>query len=335
MPRNTTSNPRNSRVEHIVLKTLERHSMIAPGDKVLAAISGGGDSVGMLRLLLAHRTRCPFKIEIAHVNHGLRGLESDQDADFVAELARAHGLRFHSTRVDLARGPSESSSVEERARIARRNFLLETAATAGCSRIALGHTLDDQVETILMWLLRGTGRIGLAGMEPVTCDGIIRPIIGTRRKEIRDYLDSLGEEFRDDETNENLERTRNMLRHELVPQLEEKFPGCAAVMASEAEILSAEDRYLDQAAGELLEPDMPGIDVDRLRRAGPALARRAIRLAAGRSGMEIRSLGRELIALILEMVGSPGDGALDLPGGYRAISRANRVIFERRERSGP
>lgn len=312
--------------------------MIRAGDRVLAAVSGGGDSVLMLHLLAGYRARVPFTLEAAHLNHGLRGEDSDADQAFVETLARRLSLPLATARADLARRPGDPSSVEERAREARRGFLLQTARERRCARIAVGHTLDDQVETILMWLLRGTGRGGIAGMEPVTEEGFIRPLILVRRSAVRAHLRSLGEEFREDSTNRDPARTRNRIRSLVLPLLDEHFPGGAERMAATASAVSGEDAVLDGLAEDLLvRPDgaldAAGSTETAVRR---ALAPRAVRIAAARQGMDARLLKRDHVEAILAMSRGRADGpGLDLPGGFRAEMRRGSVYFTSREGRRP
>jgi len=322
-------------VEEAFRVAIERHRMIPPGASVLAAVSGGGDSVLMLRLLVRHRATCPFDLRVAHLNHALRGAESDADEAFVRDLAARHALPFTSARADLTRAPGGPSSVEERARLARHAFLESTAAGAGCGRIALGHTLDDQAETILMWLLRGTGRRGLAGMAPVTPGGLIRPLIGTRRAAVRAHLRSCGEAFRDDATNEDATRTRNRIRLRLLPLLEAEFEGAIERLAAEAELLAPEESFLDEAAATLLG-GAASVLPPRVGEAPTALARRAVRLAAEASGDPSRRLARHHVDAILDLLrrAAPGQG-IDLPGGARAEKGPGGVVIRGPgERSG-
>jgi len=322
--------------EDTFLKTLSRHEMIRPGDRVLAAVSGGGDSVLLLHLLVRHRSRCPFTLHVAHLNHALRGAESDADEEFVKALAARFTLPIACGRADLTRRPGEPSSLEERARIARREFLHESAAAASCNRIALGHTLDDQSETILMWLLRGAGRGGLSGMEPVTADGIIRPLISLRRRQVREYLGAAGEPYREDLSNEDPSRLRNRIRRRLIALLDAEFPGSVETIASAAALLAAEDAWLDESARQLVRGTEGFLYAARAAAAPPALARRAIRLLAGARGLDPRALGRRHVEEILSLTDPAMEGrGVDLPEGFRAERRGGDIVFIRREQGGP
>jgi tRNA(Ile)-lysidine synthase len=312
--------------------------MIRPGEGVLAAVSGGGDSVLMLHLLAALRGEIPFTLKVAHLNHGLRGAESDADEAFTEALARRLSLEFTRQRADLSREPGDPSSVEERAREARRAFLSRAAREAGCARIALGHTLDDQAETILMWLLRGTGRGGMAGMEPVTGGGIIRPLLQVRRSAVRDHLREMGEPYRDDSSNEDRARTRNLLRAEILPLLDRHFPGGVERLAATAGTVSGEEAVLDEMAEQLLIGPDGGLDAPGASETGPrrALAARAVRRAAARPGMDPRLLHRDHVEAILALSGRGSEGrGVDLPGGYRAVIRRGTVHFLVGERKPP
>lgn len=315
-------------------REIDRHGMIRPGDRVLAAVSGGGDSVLLLHLLRALRASLPFTLTMAHLNHGLRGEAADADEAFVRALADRLALDLRVERADLGRGAGDPSSLEERARDARRDFLVRTARETGCARIALGHTLDDQAETVLMWLLRGTGRGGLAGMEPVTPEGLIRPLLRVRRSEARAHLHSMGETYRDDETNDDPGRTRNWIRHELVPLIERRFPGAVSRMGAVAGSLGGEEILLDGLAAALVREADGGLtapaggwDPDR----EALLAARAARIAAERAGMDPRLLERDHIEAILDLARERPEGrGVDLPGGFRAESRGGAVLFRRR-----
>jgi tRNA(Ile)-lysidine synthase len=324
--------PATTRVspEETFVRTVERFSMIRGGDRVLAAVSGGGDSVLLLHLLVRHRARCPFTLHVGHLNHALRGAESDADEALVREMAARHALPFVAGRAELSRKAGESSSLEERARVARHGFLREAARDAGCNRIALGHTLDDQAETILMWLLRGTGRGGLSGMEPVTGDGIVRPLIGLRRSEVREHLRALGVPYRDDATNEDISRLRSRIRRLLVPVIDAGFEGAIERIAGAAMVLAAEESFLDASARARLGTPELTLEAAALAAAPIALQRRAIRLSAEAAGLPARALSREHVDRIAGLLrdGKPGQG-LDLPSGFRAEKRGEMVVFVR------
>src|SRR5262245_10919861 len=206
-----------------VRRRMERWLADGLGPGVVVAVSGGGDSVALLRVLHQLAMEFALQLAVAHLNHGVRGEEAEEDARFVAELAGRLDLPF-----DLGCwSPTRSAHFESEARRARYAWLVEVAKARGASAVAVGHTRDDQAETILHRILRGTGLRGLAGIpsrrplaDSVT---LIRPLLDASRAELRDYLASLGQTYRDDATNADLSRTRSRLRHDLMPKLATEY----------------------------------------------------------------------------------------------------------------
>jgi tRNA(Ile)-lysidine synthase len=245
------------------LDSIRRLDLLKPGDRVGVAVSGGADSVGLLRLLLELRHELGIVLSVVHFNHKLRGPESDKDETFVAELARAHKLEFHVASGDVAvEAEANHLSIETAAREMRYAFFreLQEADTAGSRRldvVATGHTLDDQAETVLMRVLRGTGTRGLGGIYPVvaleeeatdeadeTSPKVIRPLLTIRHRELEDYLKELHQLWREDSSNRNLHHTRNRVRHTLLPLLEREFnPAVSDTLAELGEIARAEEDY--------------------------------------------------------------------------------------------
>src|SRR5688572_24738317 len=238
----------NDRIEHRVESALcdavRRHALILPGERVLAAVSGGADSVALLRLLHAHRAAMGFDLVVGHVNHAMRGVTADADERFVRELASDLGLPF------VARRAHPAPRTEEEARRVRHRLLKLMARDEGCARVALAHTMDDQAETMLMRLARGAGRRGLSGMALSGPGQLVRPLLGVRREDLRRYLDRLGQTFHEDETNLDQGRLRNKVRARLLPLMEEMNPGAVPAMARAAELLGQEDRWLDGQAAD-------------------------------------------------------------------------------------
>jgi tRNA(Ile)-lysidine synthase len=197
----------------LVRDTIRRHAMLAGGEVVLVAVSGGADSTALLDLLLALAPQWGLRLHVLHVDHGLRE-DSAADAEFVRALGRRLGVPVEATRVSVVR----RGSLEEAARVARYGALEDYADRIGAQRIALGHTADDQAETVLMRLLEGTGVRGLAGIPPVR-GRLIRPLIAARRAALVAWLARGGLEWREDPTNRDLKFLRNRIRHEVLPLL--------------------------------------------------------------------------------------------------------------------
>ena len=190
--------------------------MLGPGMRVGVAVSGGADSVCLLYVLVELRARWDLRLSVLHLNHNLRGEESRADAEFVRELAARLGLAAVLSEADIA---ATVDNLEQAARDARLAFFRETMRTGPLDRVALGHTRSDQAETVLYRFLRGAGTAGLAGIRPVTVDGLIRPLLEVDRAEVERFLRERAIPWRDDSTNASRVFARNRIRHELLPQL--------------------------------------------------------------------------------------------------------------------
>src|ERR1700731_3200204 len=206
-----------------VLETIARHAMIRSGDRIGVAVSGGADSVALLRLLAELRAQLGIQLYVLHFHHQLRGAAADEDELFVAHLAREFGFDFVADRADVAGEARRNGwNLEDAGRRLRYEFFASAAASRGLNRVAVAHTADDQAETVLAHLLRGTGLAGLAGIYPVA-GLIIRPLLEIRREELRDYLSVLGQSWREDATNQDTTRMRARIRHRLLPLLQQDF----------------------------------------------------------------------------------------------------------------
>jgi tRNA(Ile)-lysidine synthetase-like protein len=197
--------------------------MIAPGDRVAAAVSGGADSVALLRILEKARGELGITLTVVHFDHRLRGEESDRDAQFVAELARSHGLEFFPDSANVA-GEAERNgwNLEDAARRLRYGFFQRVIEGGHATRVAVAHTADDQAETVLAHVIRGTGPTGIGGIYPIV-GRIVRPLLGIRRNELREYLIALKQPWREDATNYDQKRLRSRIRGQLLPGIERDF----------------------------------------------------------------------------------------------------------------
>ena len=238
-----------------VRETLSRHAMLTEGDHVLVAVSGGRDSVVLLRLLVLLVPEYGLRLTVGHFNHGLRGEEADGDADFVHQLARQMGVATAFGKI--AKGIYQrhrGRSVEEIAREERYRFLETTAASCEANRIATGHHRRDQAETVLIRLVRGCGLEGLRGIPPVREGRIIRPLLFATKHEIDDFLRQEGLPCREDSSNQNIRYLRNRIRQGLLPELEKRYnPRMEEGLARLAEIVRRDDDYLRSVAAEILQ----------------------------------------------------------------------------------
>jgi tRNA(Ile)-lysidine synthase len=308
----------NRSVRRLATKTYSASSLaldtrfLKPGMRVAVGLSGGADSVALLRALVARSRELGLVIHAAHLHHGLRGEEADGDLVFTRDLATKLSLPFHENRADVAReaqadpaNGKPAESLEEAARRIRYAWFRQLLASGEIDAVATAHTLDDQAETVLAKFLRGAWTEGLAGIAPRLDfpDGpVVRPLLGTTRAEVEAYLLELGQEWREDSSNRHLTFTRNRIRHELLPLLTEWNPRLREHLAQMAELAAGEEAWwqaeLARVAPQILLPGRAvrgggrgtgsdssvGIDVTRLAALPTALQRRLLRLAASRLG---------------------------------------------------
>jgi len=228
-------------LERQLLKALRRTVMILPGDRVGVGVSGGADSVALFRLLEALRKDLGITSLILHFDHCLRGEESASDAQFVKSLARDHHAEFICDRADVsAFAKKRRLNLEDAARRLRYAFFERIVAEGRVTRVAIAHTADDQAETVLARLLRGTGPSGLAGIYP-TLGAVVRPLLDYRREPLREYLRALGQPWREDTTNTDISRQRAQIRSQLLPVLERDFSPAIVQRLNDLARLSREE----------------------------------------------------------------------------------------------
>ena len=236
-----------------IISTIKKYNMLQKNDKVLVGVSGGPDSVTLLHILHSLKKEYSLNILVAHLDHKFRGEESKADRIFCQELAKKYGLEIVFEEIDVPKIAEEKGiSPEEAARFERYDFFKRAAKERGIKKIAVGHTRDDQAETVLMRLIRGAGMKGLGGISPAKeMQGflIIRPLIEISRKEVEEFISGSGLKFRKDSSNEKTIFTRNKVRLELIPFLEKEFnANIKEVLANMAENLQTEDEFLTKYA---------------------------------------------------------------------------------------
>jgi len=237
----------NKEIHKRVCETIARHAMIRPGDRVGVGVSGGADSVALLRILADLRAQLGIALVVLHFHHQLRGAEADEDERFVKALAAELKLELEAGRADVAReARCRGWNLEDAARRLRYQFFASVAEARSLDRVAVAHTADDQAETVLSHLLRGTGLTGLAGIYPVA-GRIIRPLLGLRRQELRQWLTDLQQPWREDTSNQDTARTRARIRHRLIPLLERDFDSAAVARLSRLAAHAREDEAYWQA----------------------------------------------------------------------------------------
>jgi len=299
-----------------VRRTADRHGMDL--SRPLALVSGGPDSVALLRVILA----LGGNPTVLHVDHGLRGEESGADADFVLALCEELGVGCEVEALDLGGG----SNLQERAREGRYRLAREAAGRLGA--VATGHTADDVAETVLLNLSRGAGLRGLAAIPPAR-DGLVRPLIDRTRSEVLRYLSRLDQPYRTDPTNLTGKYARNRVRLEVLPVLEELHPGAAANLARAASLAREDLEALEALADAALEARGDEVVMTReaLHALPPALRRHAVRRAyvgvlPGAPPLESRH-----VESVLALAGAgPGTRQIDLPGGAVAVGRGGDEV---------
>jgi tRNA(Ile)-lysidine synthase len=309
--------------------------LIPDGSSVLAAVSGGGDSVALLHLLVRYARGGRVRIAVAHLDHALRR-GSVADRRFVERLAAELELECVFDRRPVAKLRRKDESPEEAARRVRRAFLVETSRRTGADLIATGHHLDDQAETILMRLARGAGPSSLAGMAESGPGPFVRPLLGIERSELRDYLGRRGLPFREDPSNRDLSFDRNRVRRLVLPVLAEALnPRAARRLVDSVGRLREDAAHLDDLANALYRRGKRRLPEGRLRisvrtvvEAPAPLARRIARLALADAGSDPRRIAARHVAAVLRLADGPPGKSVDLPHRIRATRRPRSIIFE-------
>jgi len=310
--------------------------LIPSGSSVLVAVSGGADSVALLHLLCRLAPREAIRLGVAHLDHGLRR-GSGADLRFVRRLARDLGLPVCSDRREVATLRRRDESLEESARRIRRAFLLETARRDGFDRIAVGHHLDDQAETILMRFVRGAGATALAGIRAAGPGPFVRPLLEIERDEIREFVGRRGLPFRDDPTNRDLRFDRNRVRRQLLPALTEALnPRAARHLVQAAERLRDDAQLLDtlarQSFRELVRPGRGGrvlLDASALAELAPPIGGRLVHLALQHAGIDARRIGSRHVHGVLDLARGGRGRELHLPNRARARRGTRHVSIGR------
>ncbi len=305
----------------------------------MVAISGGPDSVALLSIL--HQLRSTWKLTLTavHCNYGLRGEESEGDQKFVEDFCRGLGVPLHMRRVRLHTG-GRKTSLQEEARDLRYRVMQEIAETCGADRIAVGHTADDQAETVLLWILRGAGLTGLSGMPAFRDHKIVRPLYDTKRQEILEYLRTSGLFFREDSSNFQSHYLRNRVRKEVIPILKQLVPSCVDALCGLADICREDDRYLDQQidalASSAVKRECDGSwEIDRrfCLELPHALQRRGIRNFLRRNDNRFRSPSIRTVDRIIRLISKKGSGSsLDVKGGHVVVSETHLRFVPLHER---
>jgi tRNA(Ile)-lysidine synthase len=321
-------------------------SLLRPGMRLAVGLSGGADSVALLRALAERSRELGLVLHAAHLHHGLRGEEADGDLAFARAFAAELGLPFHEAKVDAGAAAKENAeTIEEAARRLRYGWFRQLMASGEVEAVATAHTRDDQAETVLAKFLRGAWTEGLSGIHPVIefPEGrILRPLLSTTRDEVEAYLASLGQGWREDSSNRHLTFTRNRIRHELLPLLEGWNPQLREHLAQMSSLARDEEAWwqaeLARLGTQILLHGRPirgggrasgdglALDVTRLAQLAPALQRRLLRFAANKLGAVIDFHSTEALRN-LALTGRASQ-KLELAQGLRAERTARELRLD-------
>jgi len=291
-----------------VEKAIKKFSLFNKRDRIVVACSGGADSVSLFHVLRQIKDKWDLDLLVGHFNHKLRR-EADKDQNFVADLASNYSLPFYAESGDVkAYAQNNNMNLEEAGRELRYQFLKKIARKKGAAKIATGHTMTDQAETVLMRILRGTGPRGLGGMRPKTKEGIVRPLILVKREEVQKCMKEGNFNYRVDESNFDMSFLRNKIRHRLIPYLKNNFtPHIVDHLSRLAFIIQEEDLFLQNISKEkeeLTELKIRGqirLDMDFLQTLSPALQGRVVREYLTKIRGDLRGISYKDIQSIIDL----------------------------------
>jgi len=329
-------------MDDLIKKTnqaLRVHSMVDKGDAVIVGVSGGADSVCLLLALSELADEWELNLTVAHLDHSTRGGESARDAEFVVSLAKTLGLEYITEKRDVPRETLESrSSFQETARKVRSDFLESTRSKLKADKIAVGHILDDQVETVLINFLRGSGTRGLGGMRPVR-GNFIRPLFYSTRDEIIAFLKRRGVDFREDASNAKPDYLRNRIRLDLIPLLSQDYnPNIQQNIFETSRILQWDEEFLDQLSrdefgkigGREAEDQKIFLEISRLTALPQALKSRLVREAYRVGKGDLRKLSFFHVQQVLALLEHSQPGKkVSLPDDWLATVRGEKLCFQK------
>ena len=318
-----------------VLQTIHRYQLLREGDRVLVALSGGPDSVALLLALRELEESLSLRLCAAHVNHQLRGSESDQDEQFVRRFCQQSGIPLEIKRVNTPQVIRKSGeNLESCARRLRYDFLFQLAQKEN-HRVATGHTLNDQAETFLMKMVRGAGPGGLSGIYPLRVNRIgtakepisvtvVRPLLETQRQEVLDYLADQNQTYRVDLSNQDLSFDRNWVRQELIPLLRERLnPALLETFQRTTELFREVESFLTHQGKEAFQRCRPGehpetrLRIEELKSLPAILQKEVVRQAIAASKGDLRDITLKHIEEVLQVSRTPSGKETHLPGGLK------------------
>jgi tRNA(Ile)-lysidine synthase len=332
---------RKKPLEPRILGFIQEHCPIPSQSRLLVAVSGGPDSVCLLHVLVKLKKELDIELHAVHLNHQLRGAESDADAQYVFDLAQSLNVPVTIAKRDVAGYQARKHiSLEEAAREVRYNFLAQTAKALGASQVAIGHTRDDHIETILMHLIRGSGTRGLQGLVPhvkwQTADAVItivRPLLEVSRKETQGYCQEYNLTPRLDSSNLSLSPLRNRIRLRLLPLLKSYNPRIANALLRTAHIAADDVAFLEEAGDRLWHQVAQRrentiiLDKEPFLTLPPALKRQVLRMSLEKLIGNLKDIEARHIEEIMNALSKPAGRSLSLPGGLTFTIEYNRYLI--------
>ncbi len=333
----------SSALREKVLRYIREHGLMRAGDRVGVAVSGGADSVALLRLLLELKNELGIVLSVVHFNHLIRGAEARADEEFAATLAQRYDLRSFRSQADVPQHAERTGvSLESAGRELRYAYFRSLLQAGELDKIATAHTADDQAETVLMRLLRGAGTKGLAGIHPALLEkkvrgAIVRPMLGVRRREVEQYLRESKQDWREDASNRDQRLLRNRVRHTLLPLLEREFnPAVVEVLVDVAEIARAEEDYwgwlvqewMQDTASHAAAGELPRAVLEAVREWPLAMQRRILREVGRQAGARLDF--RE-VEKVRRLAAGEAGRELELGAGWIARLGRDGLRLERRK----
>jgi tRNA(Ile)-lysidine synthase len=333
----TTATARRPALLRRIVRTIRERQLFGPGQHLLVAVSGGPDSVALLSLMASLAPSWRLKLTAVHFNYGLRGGESDGDEAFVSAFCRSRNIPLIVRRPVLTK-QRRVSSLQALARSARYEAMKALAQDIQADRIVTGHTASDQAETILLWMLRGAGLTGLAGMPMIREKLIVRPLLQTTREEVLEYLKQEGLSSRQDSTNVTSLYRRNRVRRDLLPVMEDITPGIVRRLERQADVLRADDQYLAQVVDGLYESlitvDAKGnqrFERNAVAALPDALKRRLVRHLLQRRDCQRRAPNLRTVDNVLRFLSDRSKGTRLSLRGADVIREQETVLVVRRD----
>lgn len=320
-----------------VINNIEKYHMLQQGDRIIVGISGGADSVSLIHILHSLKDKYNLSVTAVHVNHCLRGLDADKDEDYVISFCNSLSIPVKVYRKDItAVAEKTGATLEEAGRSIRYQAFYDTLKEVNANKIAVAHNMNDNAETVLMRLCRGTGIKGMGGINPAR-DNIIRPLINITRCEIERYCQEHNLSFQTDYTNNIDIYTRNKIRLHLIPWLQQNLNrSIVQTLYKTSELMREEDSFLDKLAQQGLNDCMTSpchINIDKLSEYDLVLRRRIVRLAYITYSADLHDIAYEHVNNVLSLMNKPTGKSVNLPHGLGAVREYDNIYIYKEDNS--